>query len=46
MHPAISGGISTNAEKYVEVTDSATENNSPPLSLLGGEGVGKDENVG
>jgi len=27
MHPAISGGISTNAEKQVEVTESATENN-------------------
>ena len=34
MHPAISGGISTNAEKYVEVTESATENN---YSAFGGE---------
>jgi len=34
MHPAISGGISTNAEKYVEVTESATENN---YSASGGE---------
>ena len=31
-------GISTNAEKYVEITESATENNYPAM--------GKDENVG
>jgi len=36
--PRQAGVFSTNAEKYVEVTDSATENNYPAM--------GKDENVG
>ena len=38
-------GISTDAEKYVEITDSATENNCL-LPLLTGEGWGEVENVG
>jgi len=37
MHPANNGGISTDAAMYVEVTDSATENNltpQPPLHFV------------